>query len=127
MGRVPIMATTSPATPPPASPTPASVDQDWPAKATETIVEQVGKIRDKTTGPALKVARYAVFAAFAASLGTVALIIFVIGAVRALDVYLPDAVFGETHTWAAHSIIGLVLLLAGLVIFARKARRRDQA
>ncbi|MGK2928330.1 MAG: hypothetical protein ACSLFO_02005 [Acidimicrobiales bacterium] len=121
------MAMTSPATPPSASPTPASVDRDWPAKATETIVEQVGKIRDKTTGPALKVARYAVFAAFAVSLGTVALIIFVIGAVRALDVYLPDAVFGETHTWAAHSIIGLVLLLAGLVIFARKARRRDPA
>ena len=90
-------------------------------------VEQVGKIRDKTTGPALKAARYAVFAAFAISLGTVALVIFIIGAVRVLDVYLPNSVFGETHTWAAHSIIGAVLLLAGLVLFRSKARRRSEA
>lgn len=121
------MATTSPATPPSASPVPTEEGQDWPAKATETIVEQVGRIRDKTTGPAQRVARYAVFAAFAVSLGTVALVIFIIGAVRVLDVYLPDAVFGETHMWAAHSILGAVLLLVGLAMFNKKARRRDTA
>lgn len=121
------MATTSPATPPPASPVPTEAGQDWPAKATETIVEQVGRIRDKTTGPAQRAARYAVFAAFAVSLGTVALIIFIIGSVRVLNVYLPDAVFGEDHMWAAHSIMGAVLLLVGLVLFSRKARRRDPA
>lgn len=120
------MATTTPAASLPAS-SEHTDDQDWPAKATETIVDQVGKIRDKTTGPALKAARYAVFAAFAISLGTVALIILVIGAVRALDVYLPSAVFGETHTWAAHTIIGVVLLIAGLILFASKARRRADA
>lgn len=120
------MATTSPATPSAPTP-PAEADQDWPAKATETIVEQVGKIRDKTTGPALKIARYAVFAAFAVSLGTVALIIFIIGAVRVVDVYLPSSVFGETHTWAAHSLIGAVLLLAGLFLFFRKARQRPES
>ena len=98
-------------------------DRDWPAQAADTIVDQVGKIRDKTTGPALKAARYAVFAAMAISLGTVALIIFVIGAVRALDNYLPDAVFGETHTWAAHTILGILLLIPGLYLFLRKARR----
>lgn len=120
------MATTTPATPPASTPG-SGGDQDWPAKATETIVEQVGRIRDKTTGPALKVARYAVFAAFALSLGTVALIIFVIGAVRVVDVYLPSSVFGETHTWAAHSLIGVVFLLVGLVLFVRKAKRRPPA
>ena len=120
------MATTSPATPPAPSSS-SNADQDWPAKATETIVDQVGRIRDKTTGPALKVARYAVFGAFAVSLGTVALIILVIGAVRVVDVYLPNSVFGETHTWAAHSIIGAVLLLFGLWLFFRKAKRRPPA
>lgn len=120
------MATTTPATPPASTPG-SDTDQDWPARATETIVEQVGRIRDKTTGPALKVARYAVFGAFAVSLGTVALVIFVIGAVRVVDVYLPSSVFGETHTWAAHSLIGSVLLFFGLVLFFRKARRRPAA
>lgn len=106
---------------------PTDAEQDWPAQATEAIVTQVGKIRDKTTGPALKAARYAVFGAFAISLGTVALVIFLIGAVRALDNYLPDAVFGETHMWAAHSILGAVLLVAGLILFSVKARPRSDA
>ena len=112
------MATTSPASPP-ASVPPAD-DKDWPTRATETIVTQVGRIRDKTTGPARNIARWLVFGAFAISLGTVALIIFVIGAVRALDNYLPDAVFGETHTWAAHSILGLLLLVIGLALYRVK-------
>ena len=118
------MATTSPATPPGVRRTDPAGEQDWPAKATETIVTQVDKIRDKTTGPALKAARYAVFAAFAISLGTVALVILVIMGVRILDVYLPNAVFGETHTWMAHTIIGVLLLVPGLVLFRVKVRRR---
>ena len=113
------MATTTPST---GEPTPTK--PDWPAQAADAIVEQVGKVRDKTTGPAIKAARYIVFGAFAIFLGTVALIVFVIGAVRALDAYLPSAVFGETHTWAAHSILGLVLVLAG-AITSRKMRQRD--
>jgi hypothetical protein len=105
------MATTSPAAPPAAT----ADEPDWPAQAADAIVEQVGKVRDRTTGPAVKIAGYIVFGAFAVLLGTVALILFVIGAVRALDVYLPSAVFGETHTWAAHSILGTVLVLGGLL------------
>jgi hypothetical protein len=111
------MATTSPASPP-ALPPPEQ--DDWPVRATETIVSQIGRIRDKTTGPARNVARWLVFGAFAVSLGTVAMIIFVIGAVRALDNYLPEAVFGETHTWAAHSILGALLLLVGLALYRFK-------
>jgi hypothetical protein len=110
------MAKTTPAAPAPA----ADSGQDWPARATETIVEQIQRIRDKTTGPALTAAHWAVYAAFAISLGTVALVIFVIGAVRLLDVYLPDAVFGDTHMWAAHTIMGSLLLLAGLILYRVK-------
>ncbi len=113
------MASTEPSRPAP--PAPTLSQPDWPAQAADAIVTQVGKVRDKTTGPALKIARYVIFAAFAVLLGTVAAIIFVIGAVRALDVYLPDAVFGETHTWAAHTILGLVFVLLGLVT-SRKMR-----
>ena len=118
------MASTTPASPAPGS-SPASTgdEQDWPAKATETIVAQVGRIRDKTTGPALTAAHWAVYAAFAISLGTVALVILVIGAVRLLNAYLPDEVFGETHMWAAHTIMGAVLFLAGLILYQVKVRK----
>ncbi|MDZ7674712.1 MAG: hypothetical protein U5K30_06570 [Acidimicrobiales bacterium] len=105
----------------------ADAEKDWPTQATEAIVTQVGRIRDKTTGPARKAAQYAVFAAFAISLGSVALIIFLIGTVRALNNYLPDAVFGETHMWAAHSILGAVLLIVGLVLFSVKTRPKPDA
>jgi hypothetical protein len=108
------MAQTSPASATAAEPAVVD-DQDWPAQAADAIVEQVGKVRDRTTGPAVRAAGYLVFGAFATLLGTVALILFLIGAFRALDAYLPSAVFGEDHTWAAHTILGALLVLAGLL------------
>ena len=115
------MATTSPATPPA-----ATADQpDWPAQAADAIVEQVGKVRDRTTGPAIKVSGYIVFAAFATLLGTAALILFIIGAVRLLNVYLPSSVFGETHMWAAYTILGGVFVIGGL--FTSRKMNADRA
>ena len=106
------MATTSPASV--AAPRAAADQPDWPAQAADAIVDQVGKVRDRTTGPAIKISGYLVFGAFAVLLGTVALVLLLIGAFRALVVYLPDAVFGEDHTWAAYTILGAVLVLGGL-------------
>lgn len=89
---------------------------DWPAQATQAIVTQVERVRDKTTGPILKGAHYAVFGAFAVSLGTVALVILVIGAVRFLDIWVPGGV------WIAHSILGATLLVPGIVLYQVKAK-----
>lgn len=113
------MATTSPAT------TDPSTDVDWEVRATRKIVETVEMIRDQTAGRAIKAARIVLLVLFSVSLGTLAVIIAIVGAVRALDNYLPDAVFGETHTWAAHSLIGLVFVLMGVILLATKARRRE--
>lgn len=116
------MATTTPSS---STTTPAAADKpDWPAQAADAIVGQVGKVRDRTTGPAIKVSGYVVFGAFAVLLGTVAFVLFLIGAFRALDAYLPDAVFGEEHTWAAHSILGALLVLGGLLT-SRKMKGSD--
>lgn len=125
------MATTSPASPPASSldrrgDQDADGDKDWPARATEAIVTQVELVRSKTTGPVLKGVRYAVFGFFALSLGTVALIILLIGTVRALDNYLPDAVFGESHTWAAHTILGIVFLVPGVVLYNTRAKAKPE-
>jgi hypothetical protein len=101
-------------------------ENDWPAQVADTIVNVVGSVRDKTTGPALTVARAVVYGSFAAIVGCVALVVLVIASVRFIDNYLPDAVFGETHTWAAHMIIGLVLTFAGLVLWMRRHPRTEQ-
>jgi hypothetical protein len=47
-----------------------------------------------------------------------------VAAVRALDAYLPDAVFGEDHVWAAHGIVGLVFALAGALLWSKRTQRR---
>jgi hypothetical protein len=85
-------------------------------------------VRDKTTGPALTFARAVVYGTFAALVGTACLVLFIAGAVRMLDRYLPDAVFGEEHMWAADLILGVVFVIAGAVLWSRRhtAIREDR-
>jgi predicted metal-binding membrane protein len=99
----------------------ATPDDDWPTQAADTIERVVGTVRQKTTGPALTVSRALVYGTFAAIVGLAALVLVVIVVVRLLDSYLPDAVFGETHTWAAHLITGLVFTVAGLFAWSRRS------
>jgi hypothetical protein len=94
---------------------------DWPAQAADTIERVVGSVRDKTTGPAITIARGIVYGTFALVVGTVVAVLVAIAAVRALDNYLPDSVFGEEHTWAAHLLVGLVFTGLGMVMWSRRS------
>lgn len=105
---------------------PETAQDDWPTQAADTIERVVGTVRDKTTGPALTISRGLVYGTFAAIVGVAALVLAVIVAVRLLDNYLPDAVFGETHTWAAHLIIGLVFTIAGLFAWSKRSARPEE-
>ncbi len=106
----------------------AEVDTtDWPAQAAEAIERAVGAVRDRTTGPAITVARGIVYGTFALLVGTAVAVFVAISAVRALDVYLPDAVVGEDHTWAAHLLVGTVFAVAGMVLWARRTSRSGDA
>jgi hypothetical protein len=100
---------------------------DWSDQAADTVVRAVGTVRDKTTGPALVVVRGVVYGTFAAIVGVASFVVLTIGAIRALDSYLPDAVFGEEHTWAAHLIVGLLFVIAGGVLFARRGKGVEQS
>jgi hypothetical protein len=99
---------------------------DWPAQAADAIERAVGSVRDKTTGPALTVARAIVFGTFAAIVGIAAAVLAAVAAVRAIDAYLPESVFGPTHTWAAHLITGSVFTLAGLLLWSQRKPRTDE-
>ncbi len=98
-----------------AAPTPTPTD-DWPAKAADQIVNLVDQIRDKTTGPAIKAARAMVFGFLAAMLGTAALVLFIVGLVRFVNVYAPGGV------WVAHGIVGLLFVGSGLFLWAKRQR-----
>jgi hypothetical protein len=101
-------------------PIPPPPERDWAAQAADTIERVVGSVRDRTTEPAITAARGVVYGTFAALVGTVCVVLLIIGAVRLLDNYLPDAVFGEDHMWAAYLILGSVFVIAGAVLWARR-------
>lgn len=93
---------------------------DWPVQAADTIERVVGTVRDKTTGPAITVARGVVYGTFALIVGTAVAVLFAVGAVRLLDAYLPDEYVGEDHTWLAHLIVGVLFSVAGMVAWSKR-------
>jgi hypothetical protein len=94
---------------------------DWPVQAADTIERVVGGVRDKTTGPAITIARWVVYGTFAAVVGTTVAVLLIVGAVRVLDVYLPDEVFGDEHTWVAHLIVGTLFTVVGMVAWSQRS------
>jgi MFS family permease len=100
---------------------------DWPAQATDSIVKVVGTVQEKVTGPVTKVARGIVFGTFAAILGGAAFALLIILAIRIVNNYLPDAVFGENHVWAAYFIVGALLCLAALWLWLKREPKQAEA
>ncbi len=118
-------ATTS-GRPAPMLPGPPPPERDWPAQAADTIERVVEQVRDKTTGPALTVARAVVYGAFGGIIAIACLVVLIIGAVRFVNtVLLPDSVFGEHHIWVAYLIVGLLLVIAGTVSWVRRRPREE--
>jgi hypothetical protein len=92
---------------------------DWPAQATDLIVRVVGQVRDKTTGPALTVARGLVYGLLAGLLGGTIAVLVAIAAVRGLDEGI-EGIVGHRETWAAHAIVGLLFTIFGLLLWSKR-------
>lgn len=95
---------------------------DWTDDVTERIESVVGAIRDKTTVPVTKVARGLVFGLVAGVLGAAAFLLFVIGLVRLLDVYLPWHPLAR-RVWTVDAGAAAIFLGAGAFLW-RKRRPR---
>ncbi|MEM7273932.1 MAG: hypothetical protein AAF547_12680 [Actinomycetota bacterium] len=96
-------------------------DQDWPAKASATIVQYVGTVRDKTTGPALVASRYAVYAMAMGLIAMVLAVLVLVLLVRLLVVatsLFPFIELGET--WLAYYILGGLFVLIGAILWRKK-------
>lgn len=97
-----------------------SPGEDFPAQVARSIEQIVRAVSEKTTGPALLIARGVVYGVFAAVVSIAAVVLLIIGSVRILDNYLPSSVFGADHTWAAHMFVGLVFSIAGGLLWRRR-------
>lgn len=96
---------------PPTS-TPVQAD-DWPAQATDAIVNVVDQVRDKTTGPILTAARALVFGSIAALLAGVVVVLLLLAALRLLNEWLPAV-------WMTYLIVGAVLTIVGAALFRKR-------
>lgn len=116
------MSTPQPAGPPPTSDAPRDLAQgdgllqgDWPVRAADAIERLVDQVRSKTTGPAIIASRWVVYGLVLAFLALAALVLFVIGLVRGLDVAIPGDV------WIVYAILGAICLLAGVFLWTKRS------
>ena len=94
---------------------------DWPTQTADTIERFVGTIRSKTTEPVERIVRTLVYGIIAAVLGVAALVLLVVALVRLLDVLVPGEV------WSAYLILGVIFVLAGLLLWSKRASKTDDA
>ncbi len=97
---------------------------DWAAKATSSIVQYVGQVRDKTTGPALVASRTAVYMSAIALIGFVLVILALLLLFRLLVVASGELLpFVEPNeSWLAHYVLGGIFLIAGIFLWRKKDR-----
>ena len=95
----------------------------WPAQVTERIESVVGTVRDKTTVPALTVARAVVYGVLAAVLGTTLLILLVIGVLRLADAYVPLHPIGR-RVWIVDAAASAIFLASGAFLWRRRRPRQ---
>jgi len=88
---------------------------EWPVRATDTVIRVVGTVHEKTTGPITTVARAVVYGLAAAILGLTALVLASVLAIRLITI-IPFV--GDV--WVAYVALGLVFTVAGLFLW-RKA------
>jgi hypothetical protein len=87
----------------------------WPVQATDTIVRVVDSVRDKTTGPALNVARWLVYGLVLALLALPLAIVALVGVFRLAEGGLLWASGQWSPVAFLHDPIGFVYLLFGVI------------
>jgi hypothetical protein len=92
----------------------AGTGGDWAAQTADTIERVVGSVRGKTSEPIERIARLVVYGLVAAVVGVMALILLVVGLVRAADAYLPGEV------WIPYLVVGGIFTLGGLLLWRKR-------
>jgi len=96
---------------------------DWSAKATETVVQSVGKVRERTTGKALEISRVVVYGVAIAFIAVLFLLLLLVFLVRVMNLGI-DAIPGierDRAVWITYLALGAIFSLGGALLW----RKRD--
>jgi predicted lysophospholipase L1 biosynthesis ABC-type transport system permease subunit len=100
-------------------------DPNWASDFTETIIDTVDKVRDRTTKPLVMVARGLVFGLLSTFLGLMALVLLLVGLSRALINLLEWPFDHDSAVWISHIVLGSLLCLAGAIFMVRRQRKES--
>lgn len=90
-------------------------EADWTQQVTDLVVDTVDNVREKTTGPVLRVSQSSVSAFVALILIIPALAILLIGVIRLLDWAIPGDV------WIVYAILGTIFTLTGFILWSKRS------
>ncbi len=97
---------------------PTDSTQDWPQQATEAIVGLVDNVKYKTTEPATKAARGAVYGIVILILGVPALIMALVGVVHLLNQISTEAL--GLGVWLVYLVLGVIFSIVGLILWRKR-------
>lgn len=95
-------------------------DPNWAADVTDTIVNTVDKVRDRTTKPLVMIARGLVFGLLAAFVGILIVGLLIVGLSRALISFFEWPFDHDTAVWVSYLVIGGILCAFGAMFMARR-------
>ena len=95
-------------------------DPNWASNVTDTIVDTVDKVRDRTTKPLVMLARGLVFGLLTVFLAAFVVVAVLIGASRGLIAALEWPFDHDTSVWISYFVLGGLLCLAGAVAMSRR-------
>lgn len=93
---------------------------DWTQQVTDLIVDTVDKVRSRTTGPILEVARGLVLALVAMVLVIPVMALLFVFLVRLLNWAIPGDV------WIVYCGLGIIFVLIGVVLWRLRTPRSDR-
>jgi hypothetical protein len=89
-------------------------EPDWATQLVDTFESAVGAVRSKTSEPATRVVKYAVFAVMASGLAMLLFGLLIVGTVRLLDNYLPKGV------WLAYFALSALFFVMGSLLWRKR-------
>ena len=99
-------------------------DEDWAAATADAIERAVQSVLAKTADPLERVVRLVVYGLLAGIVGIAIAVLLAIALMRVL-VELID-VFWQREVWLAYLIEGGIFVLAGLLVWRRRAPKNEK-